>query len=392
MLVKGFENNGKRRNKFPEPPVPLILPKTDSPKKDEVLKMVLKSTPSDRDSSTYSVTIRYFEDGTPAEWIHFLKDFKKILNGQSITTPAHQYAMLRNLIRGDALRVFDAKATYLGDETAEHFSESLKGLTTHIFPLRALVKQKRYMRRHMRKPRELTTRQYAARIVEMSEDLTAFPNFEDSNKFSDDELMDIYENTNPVKWQSELLRQGFDPTAKSYDDLIDFYERQEALETWTNAVNNKQDKNGTSRSSTKSQGDRTKKTGATNSAKSTESGFKSKKRNADAWCPLHNTDSHDMSECKVINEQVKKMRTAYASVGSSNYGNKRYYREKNDKKTKEDLNAMVRRVVEERLNNSGGVKSSKKRLKSETESDIDSDEESANMIERMTLYENSDSE
>lgn len=57
---------------------------------------------------------------------------------------------------------------------------------------------------------EATTRQYAARIVEISEELVMYPNFQDTNKFDDDKIMDINENTNPVKWQHELIRQGFD--------------------------------------------------------------------------------------------------------------------------------------------------------------------------------------
>lgn len=79
MLIKGnitkSDSSSNRTNRFPEPPIPLILPTLDKPSKDDMVEMVLKSVPSQDDSATYSITVRYFEDGTAAEWIHFVKDF-----------------------------------------------------------------------------------------------------------------------------------------------------------------------------------------------------------------------------------------------------------------------------------------------------------------------------
>lgn len=189
-------NAAKCRNKFPEPPIPLIQPKQECAKKDEMTKLELKSKPEDDKSvAMHSVSICHHGHGTPAQWLHFQKDFKRILKGQNIKESGDTHRMMQNLPRGDdALHVFNNKASELGNETDEHFKLSLNTLTAHIFLLPALVKQKCYMQRHMRKLREMTTREHGTQIVKMSEELVMCPNFLAGDKFDDDELMDVHEN------------------------------------------------------------------------------------------------------------------------------------------------------------------------------------------------------
>lgn len=87
---------------------------------------------------------------------------------------------------------------------------------------------------------------------------------------------------------------------------------------WTDSVNGKSKNTGSSRTSANAKANSTKTTGATNSKNTTEGGSNCKKRKSGKWCPLHNVDSHDMSECKVLAEQVKKMHASYASASSGN--------------------------------------------------------------------------
>jgi hypothetical protein len=53
--------------------------------------------------------------------------------------------MMRRLIMGDTLAVFNSEATELVNETSVNFDLAVKKGTTHVFPRRALSYQKRYM-------------------------------------------------------------------------------------------------------------------------------------------------------------------------------------------------------------------------------------------------------
>ena len=58
--------------------------------------------------------------------------------------------MARTLLEGDALAKFNERATANRNETNDHFVTTLREVTTHVFPKKALALQKRYMRRFMR--------------------------------------------------------------------------------------------------------------------------------------------------------------------------------------------------------------------------------------------------
>ena len=86
-----------------------------------------------------------------------MHDLDHILVGQSITVGPPKYAMARRLLEGDALSKFNERALANGNETNEHFATTLREVTAHVFPKKALALQKHYMRRFMWKPRELKT-------------------------------------------------------------------------------------------------------------------------------------------------------------------------------------------------------------------------------------------
>jgi hypothetical protein len=97
----------------------------------------------------------------------FQRDLKKIIIGQNITSAPSKYAMARLVLSGEALMVFDTSATEHGNETNVNFFLLLQSLNTLIFPLLDLAFHKRYMCPHMRKPLEMTTRAFAARVAKL---------------------------------------------------------------------------------------------------------------------------------------------------------------------------------------------------------------------------------
>ena len=99
---------------------------------------------------------------------------------------------------------------------------------SHIFPRCALCMQKRYMRRYMRKPRDMKMRVYRNRVVELNNYLERFPTvFNATQKIDDDEVVDILEFATPNKWQSEMVRLGFDSVVANSQELLEFCERLE---------------------------------------------------------------------------------------------------------------------------------------------------------------------
>ena len=131
--------------------------------KEDRLSFKLLSTPSDPDSITYEVKTYAYDDGLPEEWLEHVKTYRKIIAGQSITTGAPAFAMLKRLLKGKALADFEriyAEEDYTN--SMDNVNEMLDKLTEEIFPEHALQKQRRALRRYVRKPEGMKTSTFYA--------------------------------------------------------------------------------------------------------------------------------------------------------------------------------------------------------------------------------------
>ena len=348
----GTNSNGKR---FVAPPIPLARPVTPELKKNEYLVMKLRSDPTDPASQTYDLTIKYFSTGTPEEWLIFRRDVSRVLVGQNITTGPAQYAMIRWLIVGDTLAVFNAAATKRGAESTDNFKLCLRDVTTHVFPQRALNRQKRYMRRYMRKQVGMSTREFAARLAELNAYLADFPPFENDQGLAQDEIIDILEFGVPNAWQRNMVLQGFDPMLHTPSEFVEFCERHEFTE------GDAGDHGAKPKTSSKSGSN-----GATSRAKSSEEAPPSKKRKYDSeekYCQYHACAGHTTDECKVVKAQIERMRGAWeASRGppqarhdsqtrAKNWGSGRNSSPTSDKKiSRESMMTIVKESLKKILN------------------------------------------
>jgi hypothetical protein len=123
----------------------------------------------------------------------------------------------------------------------------------------------------------------------------------------------------PNSWNNEMDRQNFDPLDHTVRELLSFCERIEQLEpvsTTNSNVSKKHDHNKRSKNSSE------------------------KGKSTGKWCTLHKTDSHDSSECKVLLNKDK---------AKPSYGNKTWKRKAEEGKSysKEELNSIVKKVVDE---------------------------------------------
>ncbi len=198
-------------------------------------------------------------------------------------------------------------------ETNENFDSCMQAVTMQVFPEGAYRRQKRYMRRNMRKPRALKIREVANDVAEMSEDFQYFPpEFSKSQILDDDEQADIVEGLSPSSWQNWLRLQGFDIADHSLDELVDMLERIETVEDIGTAV-----KSPPNETNSRPRAKVDAKRGYPNkgeyhpakSAAADSSRFQKRKRDVwnRQWCPLHKVSTHDISDCKVVLAQIDKM-------------------------------------------------------------------------------------
>lgn len=107
----------------------------------------------------------------------------------------------------------------------DHVNESM-------FPQNVYSDQLKWIHRFLLKPREVKTRDYVNRAVEINAYLTEFPrkNNEQARKLEDEDLMDILEFSLPKHWRTTMTLQGFSKSRKSKAELIEFCERLEMAE------------------------------------------------------------------------------------------------------------------------------------------------------------------
>ena len=140
-------------------PIPFLKPKAPedtTQHSGDAMAHEVRYNSQDPNSQTYKIYLEPFDSGTPEEWLEFQAKIKLIWNGNGLTTGLAQYNLACSLLKGDALRVFNAKATDLGPETVPHMTQCLQAVTLHVFPSQSLRRQKRYMRRHVWLMRDLS--------------------------------------------------------------------------------------------------------------------------------------------------------------------------------------------------------------------------------------------
>ncbi len=376
--MTGFSKptNGDNRTHtrtFAPPPITLERPTPPELKKGTYVTVKLRSVPTEDNSQTYDLNIGIFRSGTPEAFLEFRKDVEKAVIGQNITTGPGSYAMARRLLSGDALAVFNARATTTGNETTANFKLVMDALATHVFPQRALRMQKRYMRRYMRKPKNISTREYIARVNEINGYLEDFPPFGANQKLPTDEVLDLLEFGVPSLWQKQFWLQGFDPIAHSIGEFTEFCERLEFTEDLYDESHgrNKRSKTDTDPKGSRKPDSKLKPDNA------------NKKQKSSMWCEYHQTDTHNMSDCKVILAQARKMRAAWENRSDSS--KKSYKQEQNY--SAEQLNTIVTTKVKEALKSIKDTKRKRSGGKDGTEQNFNIDE-----LKKFEILELSESE
>jgi hypothetical protein len=306
---------------------------------------------STADSPTYELDVPYFSSGSCEEWLLFRKNVDKVLTGQNVTTGPGKFNVARRLLDGDALATFN-NALGEQNQTVAIFEKCMDAVRDQIFPARAVLLQKRYMRRYLRKKRECSTKEFVARLSEMNSYLPLFPPIEDGgaapSKLEDDEILDLLEFGVPNSWQRNMILQDFDPLRNSIKDFVSFCERLEQVEVHEGNGNQAPKKKKSEKSSQRPS-EKRKKRGREESDDS-------------KYCMLHGEGSHDTSDCFTLKAQAKRMKGQYEAQTPE--GKKKL-------KAKHELHALVEAQVEKALKEQKKAKYQRKRKMEELEARLE---------------------
>ena len=338
-------NNSSKTTRRVVPPIPYERPEKKNYAKGEYITLKLRTVPNDEGSATHDLIVPYFSTGTPEEWLRWKRDLGRVLQGQNVTTGPGKYSMTRRLLEGDALAAFNAAAAVHGNENNDNFLACIDDVTAHIFPARALQMQKRFMRRFLRKPAGVKTREFVARVNEMNNFIREFPspNGEPATALPEDEILDLLEFGVPNSWQKQFLMHQFDPQAHTIMEFVEFCERIEATEE-------------------PNEGRKNDKAQDTSKGKKGEDKPKGKRKfNDDAkgnskFCLVHGP-GHDSNECKLLGAEAKRLKRAFDEKNnnkpSENTNNKKTIWRKRIEEghfSQDEINAIAERVAEIKKN------------------------------------------
>ena len=319
-----------------KPPLPLEKVKSPRYEKHQVQTFKCRVDPTDDKSSQYEIAVPFFDAGTPEEWIYFQRCLERAFGGQGDTTGLQQYKKVRMLLQGEALTAFEAHVTTAVNhaETVNSLKEALGAVTDSVFPKKLAQVQKRFLRRFLRKPKEMPIKKFAARVTEINSCLKYFPK-ENGNAPSSlpvDEVVDMLEFGCPPSWQKEMILQDFDTTTATVKQFVDFCERLELVEVFEGRTKSNKREASEERKRPHKKARRTEHTGQKRSHRHNtfDSGF---------YCMYHGKDKgHDTKDCTVLKNQARAMRGQH---------NAQKHSEKKNFRAKKEFAAMIGEVTEQ---------------------------------------------
>ena len=218
MKIAPTKSNGYDNRKEKD----VLLPLTGKPKlhtKGNSCSFSLRSDPADPDSQTYKMTILRLEGGESVRTlIQWQRDITKILTGLALATGAAEFAVITTILAGTPQTAFElhvtdaataallvaaaaaadvAAATVIRNAgfhphiTKQMVAAACLDMIAKAMPKKVLARVKRHMRRDVRKPADMTIRDFYQHLVRMNElEVSALPLYALLQKFNTDELID----------------------------------------------------------------------------------------------------------------------------------------------------------------------------------------------------------
>ena len=144
-----------------------------------------------------------------------------------------RYTFTERLLPGDAKATFNQAGLDIDICTIDNFNKVLAEMTKHAFPAYAFHKQKRYLHRHLVKPRSTKLCSFISRLQELNAYLEEFPpdtDDQETSHLSADKIMDIIYHSIPTTWKNKMIEQGFNYADSTNKEMTDFFKTR--VETW----------------------------------------------------------------------------------------------------------------------------------------------------------------
>ena len=96
------------------------------------------------------------------EFLMFIWDFKKNIEGEGVTSTSGLKKYLHTLLRGESLHKFDLVGSSIGTSMYTHLKKQITGIGNYLTPFNSIDKQKYAIFFSMQRPRSLKTRRFTA--------------------------------------------------------------------------------------------------------------------------------------------------------------------------------------------------------------------------------------
>jgi hypothetical protein len=242
-----MEKTIPKKNSYLTPCLPLeASDKEDKKEENDYVTFTLKVRAGQTGTSapSYKMKVAKFEDVTPTEWIDVMNALEEIWKHNSLTTAGDRQASVKTILREDALTAFETsidedlepdedanERTPKKELTPTMIDDALISVAKNIFPHRALEIQKIWMRRQIRKPKDMPVRKLFAIITKMNNSLARFPEADENDKFEQSELLEVIEWSLPYEWRAKFDLKSYIPSDYDKKRLIAEAEAIERSET-----------------------------------------------------------------------------------------------------------------------------------------------------------------
>eukprot|EP00957_Ditylum_brightwellii_P120353 9183177-Ditylum_brightwellii.AAC.1 len=146
----------------------------------------------------------------------------QVIKGQDIQDGDAAHLLVKSLLKGDTLQVFQNKEESQEVKDGVAFTKCIAAVTEHVFPKKAYKMQNKYIQ-NICKPLRLGSQEWILQMIKLSDDFVNFlvPDRVTATKISCKEIIDILEDRIPYQWKLEFKREGFNSSSSMLKEFLD---------------------------------------------------------------------------------------------------------------------------------------------------------------------------
>ena len=211
-----------------EPPAKRI----EDDDKVKPLSFTCKVHPNKTNSPEFTVKIYQFSDGSPEEFIETCKKLETVEMKQNIKKNDEKVVLVQQIFEGALLEAFENELpspSSTDPVTDAHIEKGMIAMTKIIFPDKAARNQKKAMKK-IRKPKDMTFREFANRMKKINEMLPWFPPLADGSQpkpMPQDEFLEMLHDALPkIGYQNKMQEHDYDPSQDTFHRFVEWIERR----------------------------------------------------------------------------------------------------------------------------------------------------------------------